>query len=258
MADSSTTTAPIQNPITGDYWARCQLRSGIKDLSVASKPRKSLTFVKVVFIDTLAIQELDGRFLHNHCPNPESDCRRSLGSTPATQWYKVRPCRIKTQEIAVFCRRCIRYQAGDILLDGRLLHNSLTHPDILCRGLLGLTPAIQWYMVSPFRIRTREIAVFCGGCSRYQAGDILLDGRYLHNRSTDFDALCGRLLGSMPAPYRYKVRPCRIKAQEIAVFCGGCIRYQAGDILLDGRYLHNRSTDFDALCGRLLGLMPAP
>ena len=142
IADSSTTTAPILNLVAGDCWARCQLRSGIKDVSVASKLRKSLTFVRVVFIDTLAIQELDGRFLHNHFSDPESDCGRSLGSTPATQWYKVRPCRIKTQ----------------------------------------------------------EIAVFCGGCIRYHAGDILLDGRYLHNRLTDFDALCGRLLGSMPAP----------------------------------------------------------
>jgi len=76
MADSSTTTAPILNPIAGDYWARCQLRSIIKDVSVASKLRKSLTFVRVVFIDTLAIQELNGRFLHNHCSDPESDCGR--------------------------------------------------------------------------------------------------------------------------------------------------------------------------------------
>jgi len=128
-----------------------------------------------------------------------------LGSTPATQWYKVRPCRIKTQEVAVFCRGCIRYQAGNILLDGRLLHNRLTDPDVLCRRLLGLTPAIQWYKVCPCRIETREIAVFCGGCIRYQPGNILLDGRYLHNRLTDFDALCGRLLGSPPATQWYRI-----------------------------------------------------
>jgi len=164
IAGSSTTTAPILNLIAGDCWARRQLRSGIKDVSVASKHRKSLTFVRVVFIDTLVIQELDVRFLHNHCSDPESDCERSLGSTPATQWYKVRPCRIRTQEITVFCRGCIRYQAGDTLLNGRLLHNRLTHPDVLCRRVLGLTPAIQWYKVCPCHIRTREIAVFCGGC----------------------------------------------------------------------------------------------
>jgi len=109
MADSSTTTAPILNLIAGDCRARRQLRSGIKNVSVASKLRKSLTFVTVVFIDTLAIPELDGRLLHNHCSDPESDCGRLLGSAPATQWYKVLPCRIKAQEIAVFCGGCIRY-----------------------------------------------------------------------------------------------------------------------------------------------------
>jgi len=131
MADTFTTTAPILNLIVGECWAQRQLCSGIKDVSVASKLKKSLSFVRVVFLGTLAIQEPDGRFLHNHCSDPECDCGRSLGSTPATQWYKVRPCRIKAQEVAVFCRGCIRYQAGNIFLDGRLLHNRLTDHDIL-------------------------------------------------------------------------------------------------------------------------------
>jgi len=75
----------------------------------------------------------------------------------------------------------------------------------------------------------------------------------------DFAPVCRELLGSTPASQRYKVRLCLIKAQEIAVFCGGCIRYhwQAGDILLDDRLLHNRTTDFDSLCWGLLGTPPA-
>ena len=55
MADSSRTTAPILNLIAGDCWARRQLRSGIKDVSVASKPRKSLSSVERIFIVALAI-----------------------------------------------------------------------------------------------------------------------------------------------------------------------------------------------------------
>jgi len=55
MADSSTTTAPILNPIAGDCWARRQLRSGIKGVSLASKPRKSLSSVERIFIVALAI-----------------------------------------------------------------------------------------------------------------------------------------------------------------------------------------------------------
>jgi len=84
MADSSTTTAPILNPIAGDRWAQRQLRSGIKDVSVASELRKSLTLVRVVFIDTLALPELDVRFLHDHWADSGSDCARLLGLTPAS------------------------------------------------------------------------------------------------------------------------------------------------------------------------------
>jgi len=144
MADSSTTTSPILDLIAGDRWARCPLRRGIKDISVASELMKSLTLVGVVFIGILAIPELNGRFLHDQCSDPRSDCRRSLGSTPAIQWYKVSLCRIKIQEVAVFCGGYIRYQAGNILLNSRLLHNSRMDFDSVCRRLLGSPPATQW------------------------------------------------------------------------------------------------------------------
>jgi len=161
MAGPSTTTSPILDLIAGDRWARRRLRGGIKDVSVASELRKSLTLVRVVFIDTLALLELDGSFLHNHFSDPGSDCGRSLGSTPATQRYKGRLCRIKTHEIAVFCAGCIRYQAGDILLDGGYLHNRWTDFDSVCGRLLGLTPAFQRYKVRLCHIKTQEIAVLC-------------------------------------------------------------------------------------------------
>ena len=164
MSDSSTTARPILDQIAGDCWARRQLRSGIKDVSVASKLMKSLTLVWVVFIGTLAIPELDGRFLHDHISDPESDCGRSLGSMPATQWYKVRPCHIKTQEIAVFCGGWIQYQAGDILLNGRYLHSRWTDFDYVCSRVLGSMPATQWYKVRPCRIKTHELADPCEGC----------------------------------------------------------------------------------------------
>jgi len=106
IVDSSTTARPILDLIAGGCWARRQLRSGIKDVCVASKLMKSLTLVGVVFIGTLALPELDGRSLHNHCSDHESDCGRSLGSTPATQRYKGRLCGIKTQEIADPCESC--------------------------------------------------------------------------------------------------------------------------------------------------------
>ena len=125
----------------------------------------------VVFIGTLAIPELHGRFLQDHCSDPESDCGTLLGSMPAAQWYKVRPCHIRTQEVAVFCRGWIQYQAGDILLDGRYLHSRWTDFDCVCSRWLGLMPATQWYKVRPCRIKAHEIADPCGGCLYMYPGD---------------------------------------------------------------------------------------
>jgi len=113
IADSATTAGPILDLIAGGCWARRQLRSGIKDVSVASKLMKSLTLVGAVFIGTLALPDLDGRFLHNHCSDSESDCARSLGSTPATQRYKGRLCGIKAQEVADPGESCLyRYPSA--------------------------------------------------------------------------------------------------------------------------------------------------
>jgi len=47
MTDSSTTTASIVDLIAEDCWAGRQLRSGIKDFSVASKPMILLTLMGV-------------------------------------------------------------------------------------------------------------------------------------------------------------------------------------------------------------------
>ena len=128
------------------------------------------------------ISELDGRFLHDHSSDPESNCGRLLGLMPATQWYKVCPRRIKAYEVAVFCAECIRYQDGDILLNGGHLHNRWTDLDSVCGRLLGLRPAFQRYRICLCRIKTQEIAVFCGGDLYSSPGDILLDGVLLHNQ----------------------------------------------------------------------------
>ena len=86
MTNPSTTTAPILDLMAGGCGARRQLRSGIKDVSVASRPMKSLTIIGVVIIgSTLALPELDVRFLHDNWANPGPDCGRLLASTPAAQ-----------------------------------------------------------------------------------------------------------------------------------------------------------------------------
>jgi len=70
MTDSSTTTTPILDLIAGDCRARRQLRRGIKDVSVASEPMKSLTImVGVVLRGPLALPELDASFLMVYSPS---------------------------------------------------------------------------------------------------------------------------------------------------------------------------------------------
>ena len=136
MADSSTTTAPILNPIAGGHWARCQLRSGIKDVFVASELRKSLTLVRVVFIDTLALPELDVRFLHDHWADSGSDCGSLLGSTPASLWCTVHPS-------ATFIHEATGLNGVLAIseLNDRFLHDHWANFGSNCGRLLGLTPA---------------------------------------------------------------------------------------------------------------------
>ena len=70
MADSSTTTVPILDPIAGDRWARRQVRNGICYVPVASKPMKSLSSVQgvsgiklAIFYSMADISTADGRIL---------------------------------------------------------------------------------------------------------------------------------------------------------------------------------------------------
>jgi len=160
MTDSSTTTAPILNLIAGDCWARRQLRPGIKDVSVASEPMKSLTImVGVVFRGPLVLPELDVRFLHDHWADSGSDCGRLLGSTPASQWCKVHPSANFIHEVTGL---------NGVLaikeLDDRFLHNHGSDPESDCGRLLGSTPATQRYKGRLCRIRTQEIADPCESC----------------------------------------------------------------------------------------------
>ena len=110
------------------------------------------------------------------------------------------------------------------MLDGRLLHNRCTDFDSVFWRLFGSTSATRRYKVRVCRIKTHEIAVFCRGGVNVNPGGILLDSRFLHNHSTDSNSDCGRLLGSISASQRYKVRLCHMKTQEVSVFCGESLR----------------------------------
>jgi len=108
--------------------------------------------------------------------------------------------------------------------NGGFLYNRSSYHDSVSWNLLGLTPATRRYKERPGPTSIHEIAVLSGGGVLNQAGDYLLDGRLLHNHSCYRDSVSWRLLRSTPATRRYKVRPCGIKTQEIAVLCGGGVR----------------------------------
>jgi len=89
----STTALQIFIPFMAGCWARCRVPNRITDVSVPSKHMNPPTLLRQVF---LKIYELDGRFHNNGRAKSGSDCSWLLESTPATRWYKVRLCRIKT------------------------------------------------------------------------------------------------------------------------------------------------------------------
>ena len=132
-----------------------------------------------------------------------SVCGKLLGSTSATRRYKVRVCRIKTHEIAVFYRGGIHVNPGGILLDGRFLHNRCTDSNSDYRRLLGLISASERYKVRLCRMKTQEVAVYSGGGT--------LTEFYLMADSSTTTARISilffwRLLGSAVATQRYQVR----------------------------------------------------
>jgi len=190
MEGSSTTAGPIQDLIAGDCWARRQLRSGIKDASVASKLRKSLTLVGVVFIGTtLAIPELDGRFLHDRWTNPESDCGRLLGSTPATQRYKIHPPANFIHDVTglngVGCWRSQNSMEDSSTTAGPIL-------DLIageCWARRQLRSGIKDASVASKLRKSLTLVgvVFIGTLAIPE-----LNGRFLHDRWTNPESDCGR------------------------------------------------------------------
>ena len=85
-------------------------------------------------------------------------------------------------------------------------------------------PATQWYKGRPYGVKTQDFAAFCGGGLGYHAGGILLDGRLLHDRWSDSNPVCGRLLRLTPATQRYKGRPYGIRTQDFTDLYGGGLR----------------------------------
>ena len=159
-------------------------------------------------------QILDSRLLKIRCPDSKSGLWRLLGSMLATRRYKVRPYAVNTHGVT-------GWRSPE--LNGRLLHNRCTDSVSDSWRLLGLTSATRRYKVRPCHIKSHEITGLCGG-GLSSPGGILLDGRFLHNRWVYSSSVSWRLLGSMSATQRYKIRPYHMKTHEVMVSYGGTVQ----------------------------------
>jgi len=155
----------------------------------------------------------------------------------AIQRYKIHPLRDIIHEVTglngVGCWRSQNLMADPSTTTALIL--GLIAGD--CRSRCQLRNGIMYV---PVASKPMNSLSFCAGCIRYQAGDILLDGRYLHNGWTDFDSVSGRWLGLTPDFQQYKVRLCCIRTQDVTVFCGEYLYCNPVNPVLNSRLLHNR------------------
>jgi len=112
----------------------------------------------------------------------------------------------------------------------------------------GSTPATQRYRLHPCDIKILDFADICAKGLYCNPGRILLDGRFLHNHSTDSNSVSWRLLGPTLATRWYRICPCGIKALDLTDFCGWDLFIYPDGNLLNARLLHNRWTDFSSVC----------
>jgi len=133
MADSSTTTSPILILIAGDCWARCQLLNGIRYVSVASNPMKSLSSMEGILGIKLVIL-------------------------------------YSTADYSTTTRRILF--AGDCWAQ-RQLPNGIRYISVTSRlrkslssveGVLGIKLAIFYLMADYSTIAGRIVILFAGGC----------------------------------------------------------------------------------------------
>jgi len=82
----------------------------------------------------------------------------------ATGWFKLRPCRIKTQDVTYFCGSGLYSNLGTILLDGRSIHNRWRDFNCFSWSILSPTSATRRYRIGPWGVKTVDFTDFCGRC----------------------------------------------------------------------------------------------
>jgi len=132
---------------------------------------KSLTLLRVVFIDTLAIAGLDDRFLHNRFSDAGPDCGRCWARRQLRSSIQDVPVALELMKLLTIMGVNL---IGPLALpepDVRFLHSHCSDPASDCGRLLGSMPATQRYKGRLCRIKAHEITDPSGGCLYRYAGD---------------------------------------------------------------------------------------
>jgi len=106
-ADYSTTTLPILILFVEGCWARCQLRNRIRYVSIISKLRNSLSSVESGLASKLALCYSTADYSTMAAQILILFAGGVLCLKPATQWYMVQLCHIKTHESANPSESCL-------------------------------------------------------------------------------------------------------------------------------------------------------
>jgi len=157
MADPSTTTPPILDLIAGDCWARRQLRNSIKDVSVASKLRKSLSSVERIFIVLIALAIFYSTADYSTTGGPililfAGGCWARCQLPNGIRYVSVASNLMDPPTL----QRLVFLKVDEL---DCIFHNSrLAKSRSDCGRLLGLNPATRWYKVRLCRIKAHGSA----------------------------------------------------------------------------------------------------
>ena len=119
-----------------------------------------------------------------------------------------------------------------------------------------MTSATRRHKVCRWLLNTHEIAVFCRW-GLDSPSRILLDDRFFQNCCSNSTSVFWKLFRSISASQQYKIRPYRMKTQEVTDSCGGSHYIKLGGIIFDRIFLHNHCSDSNSVSSRWLGSISA-
>jgi len=194
-ADSSTTVRRIVILFAGGCWAWRQLPNGIGYVSVAPRPRNSLSSVEKIFIVLVALTIFYLRADYSTTNRPililfAGGCWARCLLPNGRRYVLVasKPMNPPTLLRLVFLKV---YE-----LDGRFHNSRWADSGSDCGRLFALTPALQWDKVLTPATFIHDTVL--NGIMAIPE----LDGWFGHNQWSDCGSDCGRLLGLTPATQR--------------------------------------------------------